>query len=221
MQDAEKHWDELHQHSRFRPAYPSDHVVRFMMASLGRLEPTGATRFLDVGVGAGRHLRLAADLGFTAFGIDLSSIGLRYARERLQFENIPALLARASMLALPFPESSFQILLSYGVFYYGNSLEMQRAIDETYRVLTPGGRGFIVVRTTEDCRFAKGDRIENNTYRLTTAETNEAGTIQHFLAADDVPIYFAQFSRLSFEKSETTFADRSLLNSDWLVTVEK
>lgn len=220
MQDTATHWDHLHQNPRFRPLYPSDHVVRFMMGSrslLGKKSP----RCLDIGIGAGRHTKLAGDLGFAPFGIDVSVVGLQHARMRLEQSGMRPHLAKSSMLALPFSEGSFQVVVSYGVFYYGTAAEMKRAIQETHRVLSPGGRAFIVVRTLNDCRFGEGEQLELNTFRLTITETNEAGTVQHFLAENDIPNYFSKFSKLSFEKSETTFADRILLNSDWLIIVEK
>jgi SAM-dependent methyltransferase len=221
MPNAATHWDYLHQSPRFRPLYPSDCAVRFMMGSRALLERTGSARFLDIGVGAGRHARLAADLGFTPFGIDISLVGLQHTRERLLQSSVQPSLALASMIALPFRDGAFGVVLSYGVFYYGTAEEMKEAIRETRRVLTRGGRGFIVLRTTSDSRFAQGEKIEPNTFRLTITETNEAETVQHFLSADDIPKYFSDFAQVSFEKSETTFANRRLLNSDWLVTVEK
>ncbi len=221
MQDAVSLWDHLHQNPRFRPLYPSDHVVRFMMASRPLLETTRSARFLDIGMGAGRHAKLAADLAFAPFGIDISLVGLQHARERLQHSGFRAHVANSSMHLLPFGDGSFEVVVSYGVFYYGTAAEMRCAIREAHRVLIPGGRAFVVLRTTDDCRFAKGDQIEPNTFRLTITETNEAGTVQHFLSAEDIPVYFSEFSQLSFEKSETTFANRQLLNSDWLITVEK
>ncbi len=221
MQDTAAHWDHLHKNPRFRPLYPSDHVVRFMMGSRSLLQKSGEVRFLDIGIGAGRHAKLAADLGFPAFGIDISLVGLQHARERLQHSGMRPHLVKSSMLALPFSEGTFEVVVSYGVFYYGTAAEMKQAIQETLRVLTQGGRAFVVLRTVNDCRFGKGEQIEPNTFRLTITETNEAGTVQHFLSADDIPIYFSGFSEVSFEKSETTFANRRLLNSDWLITVEK
>ncbi|MGH9510882.1 MAG: class I SAM-dependent methyltransferase [Terriglobales bacterium] len=221
MEDPATHWDYLHQNPRFRPSYPSEPVVRFMMGNRKALEKGSGARFLDIGVGAGRHAKFSADLAFAPFGIDISLVGLQHAREQLRQAGVRAHLAEASMLALPFKNGSFEVALSYGVFYYGTAAEMKRAIDETYRVLSPGGRAFIVVRTTSDCRFGKGQQIESNTFRLTMTETNEEGTVQHFLAADDIPKYFSQFSRVTFEKSETTFANRRFINSDWLITLEK
>jgi SAM-dependent methyltransferase len=221
MFDSSSHWDQLHEQPRFRPIYPSDHVVRFLMANRELLEKHRPARFLDIGLGAGRHTTLAAELGFQTFGIDVSFIGLKHARERLLAARLQAGLSQASMLALPYMDCSFAVVLSYGVFYYATANEMRRALAEVHRILVPGGKAFVVLRTSDDCRFGKGVRLEHNTFQLTIVETNELHSTQHFLAADDVPVYFAKFAQVGFEKTETTFGNRSGINSDWLVTAEK
>jgi hypothetical protein len=87
------------------------------------------------------------------------------------------------------------------------------------RILAPGGRA-LVQRTTDDYRSGRGRQLEHNTFQLEKAETDECGSIQHLLTADDVPGYFVNFSRLAFERIDTTFASRTGVNSDWLVTGE-
>ncbi len=125
------------------------------------------------------------------------------------------------MLTLPFADSSFKLVLSFGVFYYGTASEMKRAIVEAHRVLARGGRAFVVLRTIDDYRFGKGKKLGHNTFQLDIAETNELGTVEHFLDAQDIPSYFAAFSQINFEKTETTSANCTRLDSDWLITVEK
>jgi len=220
MTDGSAHWDQLHGNPRFRPQYPNDHVVRFVLGSRSLLEK-GRARFLDIGVGAGRHCKLASDLGFETYGIDTSFVGLQHANLRLGETDPGHLLVRASMLALPFADSSFNVLLSFGVFYYGTASEMRQAIAEAHRVLTPGGRAMIVSRTVDDYRFGRGDELDHNTFRLNIADTNEFGTVEHFLDKGDIETYFGAFSRIGFEKTETSTANRTRLDSDWLITLEK
>jgi ubiquinone/menaquinone biosynthesis C-methylase UbiE len=220
MFDRMAHWDRLHEQQRFRPVYPSEHVVRFLMASRSVFDEQRPKRFLDIGAGAGRHTMLAAELGFEAFGTDISFTGLDHARKRLRQSGFPARLMQASTLALPFRDHSFALALSYGVFYYGTANEMKGAIAEMRRVLVPGGRALVILRTTDDYRFGKGKQLEHNTFQLEITETNECGSIQHFLTANDVPAYFVGFSGLTFERTDSTFASRTAVNSDWLITGE-
>jgi SAM-dependent methyltransferase len=218
MANVALHWDQLHQNPRFRPRYPNEHVVRFLMANKAA---TGGKRFLDIGCGAGRHMQLASDLGFEPYGVDTSMTGLHHAQQRQRSMNIRSTVARASMLALPFAEGSFGLVLSFGVFYYGTADEMQQAIAEAHRVLASDGRLFAILRTTQDYRFGKGQQLAARTFRLKITDTNEYDTVQHFLAAEDIAAYFGNFSHVGFEKTETTSANRARLDSDWLITAQK
>jgi hypothetical protein len=85
----------------------------------------------------------------------------------------------------------------------------------------PGGRAFVVLRTLDDFRFGKGTKLGHNTFQLNIADTNELGTVEHFVGTEDIHPYFAAFSRITFEKTETTSANYTRLDSDWLITVEK
>ncbi len=197
--DPARHWDGLHANERFRPIYPSDPVVRFLMGRFRqRLKDGFRLSALDVGVGGGRHTRLLCELGFDTSGIDISAEGLKQTEELLSRLGLHAELKRARMTELPFEENVFDAAISYGVFYYGTADDMRKAIAELHRVLKVGGQAFVVVRTTDDLRYGKGQTLDPDTYMLTISETNEEGTVQHFMSEQAVPAYFAWFSDLAF-----------------------
>ena len=215
-------WEHLHQQPRFRPAYPNEHVVRFLVRNYSPLlEQTESARVLDIGVGGGRHIKLLCEMGFDAHGVDVSRVGLRYTQEWVATSRKKAGLLQASMGALPYDEAVFDAVISYSVFYYGSQREMRAAIQEVHRVLKIHGKAFVVLRSTDDYRYGKGDLLESDTFLITTAETNEEGTIQHFLDEAAVSDYFSLFSHVELEKTETTFMQRRSVNSDWLITAEK
>jgi len=216
--NPEIHWERLHQDPRFRPRYPNEHVVRFLIANRAAVD---SRRFLDIGAGAGRHLQLASELEFEAHGIDTSLTGLQHAKQRLQSIKLPARVCQASMLDLPFPDCSFGLALSFGVFNYGTADQMLQAIAEAHRVLIPGGSLFAVLRTTQDYRFGKGKELAPHTFRLEIRDTNEYDTVQHFLSSDAIPEYFKNFAGITFEKTETTSTSRTRIDSDWLITARK
>ena len=195
--------------------------MRFLMGLRAQLPGPAPYRLLDIGTGGGRHMLLAGELGFAPFGVDISFTGLSHARKRMQQTNLMASVAAASMTSLPFADSSFHAVVSYGSFYYGSAQVMRQAIAEAYRVLAQGGKSFVVLRSTDDDRFGKGRELGLNTFELGICGTNELGTVQHFLAAEDIPEYFSQFSAVNFEKAEWTTGGRTRLNSDWLITAEK
>ena len=164
---------------------------------------------------------LAAEAGFSPVGVDVSWNGLRHACERLSAKNVAPSLAVGAMGDLPFAANAFSVVLSYGVFCYGTAKDMKGAVEEACRVLCPGGRLLVVLRSTRDYRYGKGQQLEPNTFRLEIDDTNELGTVQHFVTAEDIPAYFGKFSSVTFESCELTFGNRSRLDSDWVITAEK
>lgn len=219
-QESIQHWNTLHSQARFRPQYPNEHVVRFLMANF----PAGqrvSQRALDVGVGGGRHTKLLCELGFQTFGVDISDEGLRHCRAWLDSLHYHATLQRASMCGLPFPAGYFHLAMAFSVYYYADAAGMAEAVAELHRVLVKGGRALVVLRSVDDYRCGKGVALEEKTFRLEIDDTNECGTVQHFLEETDVPVLFGEFDEVHFEKTETTFHERQAANSDWLITVRK
>ncbi len=215
-----EHWNRLHRQPRFRPQYPSEHVVRFFMNHFPA-EQRASLRALDIGVGGGRHTKLLSELGFQTFGVDISDEGLQHCRAWLDSLDYHATLQRASMCCLPFAAGYFDLAISFGVYYYADAAGMAAAVAELHRVLVKGGRALVTLRSVDDYRYGKGEALGEKTFRLEIDDTNERGTVQHFLDEADVPILFHEFSEVLFEKTETTFHERRDVNSDWLITVRK
>jgi SAM-dependent methyltransferase len=100
-------------------------------------------RSLDCGCGTGHNLALLRRIG-TAFGIDITLSGLRYARSRGERH-----VARASAASLPFESEAFDLVTSFDVIYsLPDDLERD-AVEEMFRVLKPGGHLVLNVAALE------------------------------------------------------------------------
>lgn len=108
--------------------------------SLGPLYPGDAV--LDIGCGAGVDSLVAARIvgpGGRVVGIDVTFAMLEKARAHLARLDRPQVSFQvADAEALPFPENDFDAVISNGVFNL--SLNKAKALQETHRVLKPGGR---------------------------------------------------------------------------------
>ena len=91
-----------------------------------------ARRFLDAGCGTGLNLEHLADRG-QAVGIDLSAEAVRFCVSR------GVIVVRGSVLTLPFPERSFDGLVSFDVLYHAWVSDDREAMHELARVLRPDG----------------------------------------------------------------------------------
>jgi len=221
MSEIKTQWENLHKQARFRPLYPHEAVVRFLMTQFPReLEARKKLRVLDVGCGAGRHTVLFAEQGFQTIGVDVSVSGLEATQERIHARGLSAELLAASMHALPFGDAGLDGILSFGVLEYNDWKGMEHAVNEIYRTLAVGGKAQILTRTTRDYRYGKGDAVDERSFRLNTAETNEAGMVNCFLAREDVTFLFRNFSHVTVDSIELT-TDEWRVDSDWIVTVTK
>ncbi len=94
------------------------------------LEP--GQRVLDVGCGVGAFLRLVADRGARAFGLDASETLLDLARTRLP----EAELRVGEMEALPYEEATFDLVTGFNSFFFAN--DIVAALREAGRVAKTG-----------------------------------------------------------------------------------
>jgi SAM-dependent methyltransferase len=89
-------------------------------------------RVLDIGSGAGVFLRLVADRGAEAFGLDASEALVEIARERVP----EAHLRVGEMEALPYEEDTFDLVTGFNSFFF--AADLVAALREARRVAKPG-----------------------------------------------------------------------------------
>jgi ubiquinone/menaquinone biosynthesis C-methylase UbiE len=108
-------------------------------------------RVLDVGTGTGLVARVAApEVRWTGSvtGVDVNPAMLEVAREAAAFVHPPIEWAEGDAAALPFPDGSFDAVLSQLVLMFVP--DRGAALREMRRVTAPGGRmAFSVLRGTE------------------------------------------------------------------------
>lgn len=127
---------------------------------LDELELGGQERILDLGCGRGAILMAAARRlsGGHATGVDLwhadqSGNSPDEARKNAEREGVSRTvgLATADVIRLPFPDATFDVILSNLALHDLPGAGRQRAVEEAARVLRPGGRAVLA-----DLGFTRG-----------------------------------------------------------------
>jgi SAM-dependent methyltransferase len=103
-------------------------------AGLDALRVADGTRLLDIGCGAGRALRLAADRGADVSGLDAAPGMLEIARRRVP----GATLIQGELQTLPFGDDEFDAVSGFNSFQY--AADPIAALREAKRVTKPSGR---------------------------------------------------------------------------------
>jgi SAM-dependent methyltransferase len=121
---------------------------------LDRLRVTHGTRLLDIGCGSGYAARMAAKLGATITGIDITPELIEIARERLPHEGD---FRVGGMDHLPFDDASFDAAVGFNAFQFAD--DPATAVREAARVVRRQG---LVAATT----FAEPERNESTALHL-------------------------------------------------------
>jgi ubiquinone/menaquinone biosynthesis C-methylase UbiE len=117
-----------------------------MPAVAEEFRKVGVKRVLDLGCGAGRNLLFLAKAGFDVVGLDAAPEGLKLLRQKLTEQRLSAELRKGSFFEpLPYPDSSFDAIISVQSLQHGREEDIKKAIKEIERVLRPGGLFFVTL----------------------------------------------------------------------------
>ncbi len=142
-------WDEL---------YRSQTRAWRGVTDLGGLPFPGGSRILEVGCGNGKTLSALRDAGYAAVGIDFSGEAVAACRRFLP----DAEVLQASVMDLPFPDSSFDGAVMFHVLENIGEGDVERAVSELRRVVRPGGHLIVRAFAVGDIRSEKGERISGD-----------------------------------------------------------
>ncbi|MGQ0811528.1 MAG: methyltransferase domain-containing protein [Nitrospiraceae bacterium] len=97
----------------------------------------GAKRVMEVGLGSGYTLQRIAEHAGETYALDLSLETLKLNKARATHFSLNIKFIHASATELPLPDKSMDLVVSIGCLHH--IPDIQRAVDEIYRVLRPGG----------------------------------------------------------------------------------
>jgi SAM-dependent methyltransferase len=117
---------------------------------LERVTVERGTRLLDVGCGAGRFCRIAADRGATIAGLDATEALVQIARARIPDGDVRV----GDMEDLPWGDDSFDVVTGFNSFFV--AADMVNALREVQRVARPGASVAMTV-------FGRPDRCQSTT----------------------------------------------------------
>lgn len=129
--------DEFAAHARARYEL-EPHIFEFAGFSSAR-----GMRVLEVGVGLGADYLEWLRGGAQATGIDLSQSSVERTRLRCRLAGYEPDLEVSDAENLTFANDTFDLVYSYGVMHH--SVDVQRCMDEAWRVLKPGGLAKIML----------------------------------------------------------------------------
>ena len=100
-------------------------------------------RVIEIGCGIGTDLVRFARGGAIVTGVDLSDTAVRLAKTNFDVNGARGRFVIGDGAALPFPNNSVDVVYAHGVLQY--SADPRAIVEESQRVLRPGGRAIFMV----------------------------------------------------------------------------
>ncbi len=177
--------------------YPHHAVVGFVFRHFGNAPDRARLKFCELGCGAGNNVWFAAREGFSVAGIDGSDSAVAHARQRLATEGLHADLRVGDFARLPWPDQSFDFVLDRGSLTCVRRDTLVRALDETRRVLKPGGRFLSLIYSAQHPDRLFGRNLGDNSFDQFSGGYFAGLGVAHFVPPDEIESLFASRFELS------------------------
>lgn len=161
----------------------------------------GFKKILDLGCGTGRHAIFLAQNGFEVYATDISNTGLAIAKKKaqdLKLNNI--YFARHDMKDIPFEDNFFDAVLCVLVIDHGTKQDLQKTVNEIYRVLKKDSIVITDFMSTDDETCGKGIQIEKNTF--VGSMEGEDNIAHHYSTEEELEEFFQNFTQKEIVRND-------------------
>lgn len=122
------------------------------------LHEFGGKRVIEIGLGYGTLSQKIAEAGADYLGMDIAAGPVAMVRHRLRQAGLPGDAVMRSFLDNGLEGESFDSVVAIGCFHHTGNV--QRCLDETYRLLKPGGTAHVMVYNRYSHRRYVQDRTK-------------------------------------------------------------
>lgn len=216
----DKIWEDLFRTQEWGK-YPPESVVRFVARNFYSAPERGKIRLLDTGCGPGACSWFMAREGFHVSGIDGSPSAIKSAAERLKAEGLTADFRVGDYTSLPWSNESFDGAIDNVSFYANLVADWQRAVNEIYRVLKPGGLFFTSSFTMNTWGCNLGRSVEPGSFTDIPEGPFYRRGLAHFVSEAELRNILHRFSRVEIERECRTLENQEKLVELWIASAIK
>ncbi len=186
-------WEEKYKAGKECNTAPFDEVVSFVY-KFKPDKPHRDIKILELGCGCGNNINFLALHGFQTFGIERAPTAVSIAKRGF------SKISQGSFTDLPWEDGIFDLVIDRASLTFAAPDDMQLSIDESFRVLSPGGRMFFTP-------YAWGE--QNNAY------------FYDYSGADSF-FHSSKWRILQAHKTEAfDYINNKLIESHWRFVYEK
>jgi tellurite methyltransferase len=210
-------WQKLWQDPEIARQWRERPPLAEVVTMADRLEAEGRVRVLDIGCGVGRHTVYLAARGFDVTATDNAPAAIAQCEKNLEAAGLRARLLAIDMTEFPFPDGSFDGVISTQVIHHSNRATLGRIIASITQKLAPGGFFVWATPSLRHSGRGKGREIEPGTW---VDEDHREGPVpHHYCSEDEIRKLLADYDIESI--SEREMPDRPPGRWHWYVVARK
>jgi len=176
--------------------------VPFVTEALTAFKRRKIRHVLDLGCGVGRNAVYLAKNGFDVVGVDVSASALRLAKQWVREENLKnVVFLQATMTSIPLDDAQFDAVISVSVIHHAVKRDIEKTVDEVYRILKRNGLFLANLTSVKDPRYGRGKKVEAGTFRTLEAfEEKRFEELHHYFTKLEVSQLLANFVKAKVER---------------------
>ena len=220
MNSWDSEWENVYKSQEWGK-YPPEELIRFVAQNYYNVGPRSDIKILDIGCGTGAGTWFMAREGFSTIGIDGSSTAINKAKKRFQDEGLIRNFIIGDIEKIDYPNNHFDSIIDIVAIQHNKYLKIIKIVEETYRVLKPGGKLFSMMVIKDSYGYGLGREVEKNTFdQITEGQFAGKGTT-HFTDVDEVNKIYNIFKTLDIECNIRTFNNFKNKISHFVITATK
>lgn len=203
------------------PRWPNETMVRILFGNdylVQRPALQEGARVLDVGCGFGQNLLPFIDRGFECVGVEIDPEIVKIAREIAAERELSVTFEEGRNRAIPFPDTSFDLVISIDTLHYEQSGENARcALKEFARVLKPHGALYISTIGPEHDMYSRARKFPDGRFKVQNYDFRDGEMMYSFSTEQGLSVALKQY----FSMVETARSTMHLMraNLDFLLAV--
>lgn len=172
-------------------------ISNFIKNAKELITEKGCNKILDLGCGGGRHSFYFYKFGFEVHATDIDCKYIKENINRLNLDNIT--VKENSFTDIPYSSDFFDAVICTSTLHHALSKDIEKGINEIYRVLKPNGYFIFDILSREDNSYGMGERIDDNTF--IGGREGEEGIPHHYTDSIELESFTNKFSYIDVNKS--------------------
>ncbi len=168
----------------------------FSRKCLARIKENGAKTLLDIGCGDGKDSFFFAKQGISVTALDFSEEAIKHLKRKMLKQEVRGVTPVLGDILSFKINKKFDVIYAHLSLHYFSDEDTNKVFSKLFSLLNKGGLLFIKCKSTKDCKFGEGKKVEENYYL-------RKGHLRHFFSEEYLRRKLENFELIKISESSS------------------